>query len=79
MRLSNLSCSYPQYSSTTEKHKYYVATVHTSRILSPGWILPSLAAAPLGFTVVTKIPGSSPTWMLSKPPLMLNPKPARRM
>lgn len=50
----------------------------TSKILSPGWSRPSLAAAPVGFTVVTKIPGSFPTWILSTPPLMLNPKPTYR-
>lgn len=47
----------------------------TSRILSPAASLPSLAAAPLGLTVVTNIPGSDPTWMLSVPPRMLNPRP----
>ena len=54
-----------------------VNMIHTSKILSPGWSLPSLAAAPVGFTVVTKIPGSSPTWMLSTPPLILNPRPVK--
>lgn len=51
------------------------STSHTSSILSPASNLPSFAAAPLGFTVVTKMPGSDPTWMLSVPPRMLNPKP----
>lgn len=49
----------------------------TSTILSPGWSLPSLAAAPLGLTKVTKMPGSSPTCMLSTPPRMVNPSPVR--
>lgn len=36
---------------------------------------PSWAAAPPGMILVMKMLGSSPTWGLSVPPAMLNPKP----
>lgn len=47
----------------------------TSRILSPTCNVPSWPAAPLLLIVVTKIPGSVPTCMLSIPPRILKPSP----
>jgi len=72
-----LSSEFQQINCAETNTVHWVArATHTSSILSPATNLPSFAAAPLGLTVVTKMPGSEPTWTLSVPPRMLNPKPA---